>query len=162
MPVADVLSTPVYGEPLTVRHVAAAATGGVAADVARVQSAAGWTATVHPLTAPPAGPADAVVLWGLAAGALRGQLPGGVPVVLVLDEADVRTVLTRPARWVAEARAARSTNLLLLPEQLAERWTRFGPPVPLASRPVGLPDAGAVELLSAWVARAYAYGRTPA
>ena len=159
---SGVLSTPVYAEPLTVRHVAAGDAATVAAAVARAQSAEGWTATVSPpgdRTALDSG--DVVVLWGLAAGSARTELAGRRTTVLVLDEADVRSVLTRPARWVREARAARDTNLLLLPAGLAERYTRFGPPVPLAHRPAGLPDADAVTLLSAWVARAYAYGRLP-
>ncbi|MQA34000.1 hypothetical protein [Modestobacter roseus] len=148
-----ILATPVYGEALTVAHVATGAAAPLAAEVARLQSAAGWTVTDG------ADDADTVVLWGLTAGAARDELAGRRPTVVVLDAADVRTVLTRPTAWARELRRSAATSLLLLPAELAERWTRWGPPVPLAHRPAGLPDEAAVTVLSAWVARAHAYGR---
>jgi hypothetical protein len=161
--VAGVLSTPVYGERLCVLH---AAPDGplteLASAVARAQSAAGWRSTV----AGPVVPArsldgvDVLVLWGATAGGLRSTLSGRLPTtVVVFDRADVRAALTRPARWLAELRRAPHTNLVLVPAETAERYTRWGPPVPLAHRPDGLPDAAALTMLSAWIARAYAYGR---
>ncbi|MGY1749234.1 hypothetical protein [Modestobacter sp. SYSU DS0511] len=154
--VSTILATPVYGEALTVLHVAPGAAAPLAAEVARAQSAAGWTAA---LTDRPADDADTAVLWGLAAGAARDELAGRRPTVVVLDAADVRTVLTRPAAWARELRRTAATSLLLLPAELAERYTRWGPPVPLAHRPAGLPAEAAVTVLSAWVARAHAFGR---
>jgi hypothetical protein len=160
--VAGILSTPVYGEPLAVLHVAPTGRlADLAAEVAAVQTAAGWRSTVlvPDELDDDAGAVDAAVLWGPHAGRSRAVLAGRRPTVVVLEAADVRAVLTRPARWLAELRHARHTNLLLLPAGLAERYTRWGPPVPLAHRPEGLPETAAVTVLSAWVARAYAFGR---
>lgn len=168
MPSADVsgiLSTPVYGEVLTVVHVATGAELVTARAAAAVQTAAGWNSTAHEVADLPGlalDDADAVVLWGAGAAAGRDVVAGRRATVVVLDAADVRAVLTRPARWAAELRRAADTNLLLVPAGLAERYTRWGPPVPLAHRPEGLPGDDAVTVLSAWTARAYAFGRRPA
>ncbi|WP_222192781.1 hypothetical protein [Modestobacter italicus] len=162
--VSGVLSTPVYAETLTVVHVAAGADAPTATATAAVQTAAGWHARVHPpaeLAGVDLSYVDVVVLWGAAA-AGRDVVAGRRPTVVVLDAAEVRAVLTRPARWAAELRRAADTNLLLVPAGLAERYTRWGPPVPLAHRPEGLPGDDAVTVLSAWTARAYAFGRRPA
>jgi hypothetical protein len=158
----DVLSTPVYGETLTVLHVAPAGGADQVATVAATQSAAGWSSTVVDAAALAASPlegVDVVVLWGLTAAESRDAVAGRTPTVVVFDEDDVRRVLRRPDRWVREFRRTPHTNLLLVPAGLAERYTRTGPPVPLAHRPADLPAAAAVELLSGWLARAYAYGR---
>ena len=163
--VNGILSTPVYAEVLTVRHVATGAELETARAVAAVQSGAGWHSTAHELTELPGlglDDVDAVVLWGADAAAGRDVLAGRRATVVVLGAADVRAVLTRPARWAAELRRSADTNLLLLPAGLAERYTRWGPPVPLAHRPEQLPGEDAVTVLSAWTARAYAFGRRPA
>ena len=163
--VNGILSTPVYGETLTVRHVAAGPELATARAVAAVQTAAGWHSTAHEVAELPAlalDDVDAVVLWGADAAAGRDVVAGRRSTVVVLGATDTRAVLTRPARWVAELRRSADTNLLLVPAELAERYTRWGPPVPLAHRPGQLPGEDAVTVLSAWTARAYAFGRRPA
>ena len=168
MSVADVsgiLSTPVYAETLTVRHVAAGADRETARATAAVQTAAGWHSTAHEvaeLSGLDLDGVDVVVLWGAEAAAGRDVVAGRRATVVVLGAGDVHAVLTRPARWLAELRRAADTNLLLVPAALAERFTRWGPPVPLAHRPEQLPAEDAVTVLSAWTARAYAFGRRPA
>ena len=168
MSVADVsgiLSTPVYAETLTVLHVADGAQAQTAVATAAVQTAAGWHTRVHApaeLAGADLADVDVVVLWGLSAGEGRDVVAGRRPTVVVLDAGDVSSVLRRPDRWARELRRAAHTNLLLVPAGLAERYTRWGPPVPLAHRPEGLPGEDAVTVLSAWVARAYAFGRRPA
>lgn len=163
--VASILSTPVYGEALTVVHVAPQGPRAVlAAAVASVQAREGWRSTArrpNELTADALELADAVVLWGREAGECRAFVGGRRPTVVMFEAADVRPILTRPTRWWAELRSAPDTNLLLVPSGIADRYTRWGPPVPLAHRPDGLPEAAAVTVLSAWVARAYAFGRRP-
>jgi hypothetical protein len=163
--VNGILSTPVYGETLTVRHVAAGAELADARAAAAVQTAAGWHSTAHEPAELPGldlTGVDTVVLWGAEAATGRDVVAGRRATVVVLGAADVRAVLTRPARWAAELRRSGDTNLLLVPAELAERYTRWGPPVPLAHRPAQLPAEDAVTVLSAWTARAYAYGRRPA
>ena len=163
--VSGILSTPVHAETLTVRHVAAGPERETARATAAAQTAAGWRSTVHEVAELPGldlDGVDVVVLWGAQAAAGRDVVAGRRSTVVVLGAGDVRAVLTRPARWLAELRRAADTNLLLVPAALAERYTRWGPPVPLAHRPEGLPGEDAVTVLSAWTARAYAFGRRPA
>ncbi|MCZ2817375.1 hypothetical protein [Modestobacter sp. VKM Ac-2984] len=163
--VRAILSTPVYGEPLGVLHVAGPAELVTARAVAGVQTAAGWrTGVLAPDALPEAvlDDVDVVVLWGRRAAAGRDVVAGRRATVVVLDARDVRAVLTSPLRWARELRRTARTNLLLVPAGLAERYTRWGPPVPLAHRPEGLPEQAAVTVLSAWTARAHAFGARPA
>jgi hypothetical protein len=160
--IPGIMSTPVYGEDLSVVHVAPRGPGGVATVVANVQAAAGWRSAVYrPSNVPGLNldVVDVVVLWGMQAGRVRRFVAGRRPTVMVLGTEEARRILSQPIRWLAESCQARNTNLLLLPAEIAERYARWGPPVPLAHRPDGLPEVGAVTMLSAWTARAYAFGR---
>lgn len=163
--VRAILSTPVFGEVLGVLHVAGPAELATARATAAAQTAAGWrTGVLEPAALPEAAldDVDVVVLWGRRAAAGRDVVAGRRATVVVLGARDVRAVLSSPLRWARELRRTPRTNLLLVPAGLAERYTRWGPPVPLAHRPEGLPERDAVTVLSAWTARAHAFGARPA
>jgi hypothetical protein len=160
--IPGVMSTPVYGENLAVIHVAPLEQSRMAKEVARLQSASGWRSAVCcPSDVPQLDLEliDVLVLWGIEAGRARAFLAGRRPTVMILGPEEARRILSRPTRWMRESRQVHNTNLLLLPAEIAERYARWGPPAPLAHRPDGLPEVGAVTLLSAWMARAYAFGK---
>ncbi|GHE11795.1 hypothetical protein [Klenkia taihuensis] len=140
----ELLSTPVYAESLRVRHVAHGRLAGTARAVARHQAAAGWTADLGE-----AAECDVLVFWGRVPRAT--DIVGAGSVVVVLDEA------AGPA-WLATRRSLRGVNVVLLPPRQLQRWLRWGPVVPLAPLPAHLADAVGAGQMSAWIARAYAFG----